>query len=382
MFSFFTFARACAVTGGLLIAASDVSASAAPVSYQDMLISPTGNLLSAVSRSEGKDTLVILDRGTFKPRHIEAFPEDAQIKKHVWATKSRLIVEFERSGGHGNVPPTYSELFALEADGSKKLLLYGINAGERQTGSHIKKREFARANPEILSTLPGDPDNILISYQPWGSPGIWDERKKVITKINILTGRTSNFSLEAPHFQAKTLTTADGSVKFTYGSDDNGSRNGYVRDGSEWQLFDLGNAGKARPVAVSGNTLFVLKDTDNVNGMDVLSSYSLSTGEEQRIYGGKEAQISTVLTPLVSGTPFGLVLEGTPKSYVFLKSETEEKSAFKDLLSEFSGYEFNILSADNDRAVWTVSLKLDDGKQRFYLYDSERAELKLILADQ
>ncbi|SDJ68145.1 hypothetical protein [Microbulbifer yueqingensis] len=376
------YARSLVVFGTIFLFAFCLPVSAASVRYQDMLISPDGEYLSAVSHSDGSDTLVILNRDTFKPNHVEAFPEDARIIRHVWATDSRLIVEFERSGGHGAIPPTYTELFALDADGGRKLLLYGINAGERQTGSHIKKREFARANPEILSILPDDKNNILIAYQPWGRTGVWEEREKIVTEINILTGRTSNFSLEAPTLGASTLTTSEGKPRFAFGTDETGSANGYVRAGAEWQPFDLGNNRKVTPVAVSDDTLFALKDTDGERGMDALVSYSLATGDEIQLYSSKDAQISTVLKPLDNGVPFGLVLEGNPKSYVFLKGGSPEKTIYKDLLGQLSGYEFRLLSADETQSHWTLSLDLGQGKRRFYLYDSNSAELKLILADQ
>ncbi|MBN8430627.1 hypothetical protein JF535_07165 [Microbulbifer salipaludis] len=362
--------------------ASLSSAVQASVSYRDLTISPDGAKMSVISQSEGRDNLVILEQSNFKPIHMESFPAEIRVLGHYWVTPERLVLQIERSGGQTTRPQTYTELFGVNADGSRSTLLFGINAGERQTGSHIKRRKYMRANVEVVNVLPEEEESILIAYEPWGSEGIWDKRAKIITTLNIYTGRTSNFTIESPSLASELLTTPQGDLKFVTGLSSDGEMQGHVRSENNWISLSKEPTTSFLPLSATSEKLFALKRTMSQSAPDTLVALTLNNQEETWLYTAKDRTIKKAITPLAGGAPFALVLEGTPAAYVFLAGDSKEKEVFKELLAEFSGYDFEILSSDSQKESWTVKVNVDDRDQRFYMYNRAAQELKLILANQ
>ncbi|KUJ83368.1 hypothetical protein AWR36_005755 [Microbulbifer flavimaris] len=338
--------------------------------------------MSVISQSEGRDTLVILDRASFKPAHMESFPAEIRVLSHFWATSERLVIEIERSGGQTTRPQTYTELFGVNADGSRSTLLFGINAGERQTGSHVKRRKFMRANVEVVSLLPEEEDSILIAYEPWGSEGIWDKREKILTTLNIYTGRTSNFTIEAPGLSSQVITTPQGQLKFASGFSSGGKKLRHIRSERNWVPLASKSSSSLLALSATSDKLYALKQAKSQAAPDRLVAVALNGQDETTLYTAKERAIKEALIPVDGGAPFALVLEGTPEAYVFLAGDSKEKQVFKTLLTEFSGYDFEVLSSDNQQESWTLQVNVSDSDQRFYLYDQKAQELQLILANQ
>lgn len=77
-------------------------------------------------------------------------------------------------------------MYAVNADGSKRELIYGYQAGGNTTGTRIKKKEATRGAAEIIDMLPEDDKHILISSTPWSKDRGGYAK---VFKLNVYTGK-------------------------------------------------------------------------------------------------------------------------------------------------------------------------------------------------
>ena len=140
--------------------------------YQNVTISPSGKYLAATVRRGELEGVAILERENLKPVFAHQYGKDFEIFALDWATDETLLISpgIRLPSRTDYVFPT-GEILALNIKNQRSKMLYGYRAGEKQTGSHIKKRENTYASARLVHVLPDKPNYVLIETRPFGLKG-------------------------------------------------------------------------------------------------------------------------------------------------------------------------------------------------------------------
>ncbi|WP_282008293.1 alpha/beta hydrolase family protein [Brevundimonas aveniformis] len=167
-------------SGSRSAVADDVRALVSSPTLGYVSLSPDGTRLAYVVRAGDTQGLLVRDRRTNQVTVLISFtPEASGAGRRFagvhWKNDNRLLIQVlgrraltNRSGGF-TVFPTFTEFFAMNADGSNPVQIEGLG------------REFGHA--EIIHLLPGDPDHVLLQGED-------RDRNLAAALANVQTGET------------------------------------------------------------------------------------------------------------------------------------------------------------------------------------------------
>jgi dipeptidyl aminopeptidase/acylaminoacyl peptidase len=206
--------------------------------YESVTISPGGTYLAITRRHDTHEILTVLTPD-MKLAGQARFGELTDIEHIEWANERRLLVQPTRRfpGFTADKVPT-GEIIGVDVDGKKAELLFGFNAGGKQTGTRVKQRESVNAPARVLARLPNDPENVLIQTYGYGIEGDYNS----VYRMNIYTGALDKV-VTSPVRDGTFVLDFDNRVAFVYGENIAGLTQMFYRapKASEWKLLDTEN---------------------------------------------------------------------------------------------------------------------------------------------
>jgi hypothetical protein len=158
--------------------------------YEQAVISPDGTYLAITRRIDSGQLLNVLRVADMTPVAALSGGRDTEVGRIVWATDERLLIEpMIRYGAEDFAWPS-GEILGINADGTRRAVLFGFRAGEGQTGTHLPQRESERASASIIDVLPDDPDHVLIEARPWSAQG----QSTAAYRMDVFSGRLSHIA--------------------------------------------------------------------------------------------------------------------------------------------------------------------------------------------
>lgn len=357
----------------------DPAALAADYDYHEAKISPDGKHIALIIVAEGKRRLAVVDSKTFASVGGVDFGENQAVGEFHWANEDRLVMEVVEYEPWESEPLYYGELYAVDYDGRRGRLIYGYRAGEKQTGSTIKKKKSVKGWAEIISTLPEDEDYILISSMPQESDGL----VATVHKLNINNGRMSGILATTPAADSKFYADRKGNVRVAIGLNKEYQRRVFIyNDEQEWTELDHSNYGSGfTPLALNdeGSKLFILDDLgQDKNGLFALD---LKTGERKHIYTDENVDIHDIVHSVDKDSVYAMQLEDGYPSYLMFSEKNAEAQMFKQLLGTFQGYRIEITSRDEEGNLWLIKASNDLTAGSFYLLDRTTGQFRLLFSN-
>ena len=190
----------------------------------------------------------MFDVETFKTIGGTNLGEKNEVGPFFWANDERIVILVWQTSVRFEEPSYYGELFAVDYDGGNPEMIYGYRAGQDQAGSRLKKKTHVKGWADIISRLPDDDRNILISYRPWSEGG---EKLATVHKLNIYNGRMSRDLETAPISYARFISDAKGELKFATGTDKEGVQRTYRYVDEDWQEMSNELGSEFYPVALN-----------------------------------------------------------------------------------------------------------------------------------
>jgi len=252
-------------------------------SVGDLEISPDGRYVSMIQPYEGRTALVIYPMGGGDPQLIEPGrrgpDENLEVENHFWAGPERLVIEVEwndyRGASNSNWRDEQRRMISIRPDGSDPQVLFE----SRQDNPNA-----ARNQSRVISTLPDDPDHILVTIRDRETTQ-WVSN---VHKVNVLTGRSVIVGYGGNDTRSWALDNND-NVVIRVDREDDTYRIYHREIGSiEWdQIFTFVRNGRRnviRPIVVldDGKTLYLRSDHEGRQG---IYTYDLTTrGGMQRLF--------------------------------------------------------------------------------------------------
>jgi len=346
--------------------------------YHNAKISPDGEHLAVSVLIGKKRAIVFLERETMKVVGNVRLPGSYQTGNYHWVNNERIVIEPVRKTGWQEQLVYHGELYAANIDGTQSTLIYGYQAGERQTGTRVKKKKSTRGFAEIVDILPDDKKHILISSQPASHNG---EKTARLRRLNVYSGVMKHKSAQAPLPRAKFITNSKGKLTALAGIDEEGMNQVYLRINDKWEHVSKEIVtNNVVPIATdsTGDYLYTL---DNKN-QNTISLFKLGIKDKsyKAIFSDKKVDIEGLVMNTQGNQIYAVRLEDGYASYVILDNSLEEAKIFKNLLKAFPYSRVNITSRTENGDMYIVSVSSDVDAGKIYLFNKKANSMKFLFS--
>lgn len=224
-------------------------------------ISPTGSHIAVSRTFEGERVLVIMSLSPLKITGSLRFQGQEEVGEFYWANDERVVMEIITKRAALEAPVSYGSLYAINVDGSRGKNIFGWSAGERQTGSHIKKAEATYAHATIVDPLVDDKNYIMVSTYPWARD--WETLGDVY-RINVYTGVRKKV-VGLPQVGGRAYTDGKGELLFANGTNRENEYELYIKADVGWTQVTHPILRNALPVGFdhSRGLSYLVADTPN-----------------------------------------------------------------------------------------------------------------------
>ena len=343
----------------------------APPVISDIKISPTGDYLALKIFQDGKHHIQFMARETLVQLGGISFPGRNEVGDYFWVNDERVVVMILEASGSEEAPIYFGELFAANYDGSKSDLIFGYRAGQRQVGSHIRKKDADFAWADIIDVLPDDKRRILISKTSMSRAR---NRTPEAIMLDSYSGVEKRKIKTSPYPKGRFYTDIDGSVRLVSSRKPDGSLHLHTLPDGAKKWIDIPESKYGEyftPIAITDDkkSVHVLDNIDN----DKVGLHKLSLdGENYRsIYSHKNVDITNLVMSTDGRSVNAIRIDDGYPSYLVFSNRGEEGTTLKALLQTFSGESISIRSRSRDGRYWIVWTSTDVDPGSYYLFDSE-----------
>ena len=352
---------------------------AKPAQFLDIKISPDGKYFAATRRAEdGNIQLVVLERDGFKLVSQQHFRGQDSIDEFFWVNKKRLVLSLAREVGALEKPEPTGELYAMDADGKKRLMLTGFRSAAKQP-------ELVR----VIDWLPDDDKMILIASYNWLIESPFAE----VYRLNVDTGRKRRVERAPLRWQEGQpvffIADKKGDVRFATGLDMGQSRDLVSMykptPEAEWQeLFrNKLEDGILIPLQFTEDESAIIALSDINSDTQALVRYELASKKETVLLQHPKVDISPVMG-LNKGNAdevIGGAFEYEAIGAEFL-SDVKDKAFSNNiqmLMDAFPGQAISIRSATANNELLVIGVNSANSATSFYLYDTKKKQASFLL---
>lgn len=347
--------------------------------FIEVKISPTGQYLAATNRVEdGTIQLVVIDRKDMKVISQRHFSGADSIASFDWANKNRLILTLAREIGALEAPMYTGEIFAVDANGKKEVMLTGYRSRARETTAS-----------SIVDFMPEDKNHIMIASWSWFSK----EPHVEFYRLNIISGR--KFRAGTAPIRAikgtmvRALAEKDGFVSLVVGIDPTDiSQNVLLHrteSNSNWREIKRysRNKGDFIPLTFSADNKKVYGISDTNSSTQSISVIDLDSLQETILATHPKVDIRPIFsfrngkTTEIIGTRYEY--DAINSQYFQDVNDTKFSSQLQGLEAAFPGQLVQINSATIDNSLMVVSARSANKIPTFYLYDTKNNKVNFLL---
>lgn len=371
-------ALACALMPRHSVAQVEIGQFVELDSFGNIKLSPTGEYFAMTVPVEDHTGLAIMRRSDGQLTASFRFNKGTHVNGFWWVNDTRVLMSIAESFGSRDDPLATGELYAMDADGSRRELLVGWRVQVEQTGSNIRSgRREEQVAAYLIDPLPDDDQHVLISVRPFTA----DPHTRV-ERMDVYTGRRVRVT-GAPVQRASFVTDNRGQVRFAMGAGtDNISRLYYRADNdSEWTLVNDEHATRRveMPLGFSDDDSIAYLQVEQPEGPDAVVAMDVATGERHQV--ARDAVVDP--QPIYRdgwGAPIGVRYLGGEVRSVFFDEESADARLHRSLEAAFPGHRVDIPSATADGQLKLVLATSDVEPGSFYLFDTVTKGAGFVLA--
>ncbi len=347
-------------------------------SFGTIKLSPTGEYYAMTVQLEAQYGLVIMRRADREVTATFRFSRGTDIHDFWWVNPERVLIAVaENFGSREDALPT-GELYAINADGSRRDLLIGWRVRVEQTGSRlISRKQEGLVAAHLIDTLPGDDRSVLIRVHAIGR-----DPSTVVERMDVYSGRRSRVT-SAPVAWADYVTDNTGTVRFAYGSNtDNVSRT-YLRAGDDapWMLINdqRESGGLVVPLGFSPDDTTAYLQVEHATGPDSIVALDIASGERRELL--RDAVLDPVPVYVdAAGAPIGAYFHGAQPRVAFFDPEAPQARMLRSLQAAFADQTVSVTSATRDGGIRLVRVGSDVDPGSYYEFDSRTKGADFVFA--
>ena len=337
--------------------------------FEQLKISPTGEYLAASAPIDDKTVLVILRRSDLKRMSVVNVASRTQVEDFWWVNDTRVLLTLSEQNGAFDQRYATGEIFGTDVDGKNQSLLVGWRRGEQSVNSRIKarKREFIAG--DMVDTLPGDDDHVLIAVTPLTKG---EEPYTTLDRMHVRSGARTVIA-RAPVRNANFVVDHAGVARFASGAGADLNSKLYYRPGDDaaWELInDESKSGVAvAAMGFSADDKVAYLDSDQPNGPGVINAFDTKTRQQTLVVRDSKVDPAGLMWRADRSTPFAVrYLDGQPRQH-FLVQDAPETRLLKSLQKSFPGQAVEFTGFTRDGNMALVYVYSDRNPGDFYVFD-------------
>lgn len=345
--------------------------------FVDARISPKGTWLAVVSTEDGLRSLTFVRLADRKVvGHLRPGGQQ-MIGDIVWANDERVVAELWERNGTLARPVSYGELVSVKPEGAWMDLIYGWRAGRPQTGSNIRSAAPEHGSAEVIDTLRGDAQEVVVAITGW--EGVGDARVRV-ARLDVYSGRKTELA-ESPLLNSSYLTDERHEPRVAFSLDANAKLQMVFRgDDRTWRPLGqlAGVTPTSRPIRyrAASRTLEVVDGVPNGFG---IFEVSLDTGERKQLAFSKLVPPSGFLRERPTGRLLAVESEPDLPEWQVLDESHPVARVLAGLLDAHPGAHVRLLSRTEDQALAVAYVYSDRDPGRLLLVDVAKNSAELLL---
>ena len=353
--------------------------------FSQVEVSPSGKYISAMLRRDDRNTLVILDRKTGTPIEGKSIRYDEKDNMEIaggqWLTGD--IYLYSVFIEDGKYRPGYGgDMFLLHMDKSVNERIWSWR------GNFLKGRggEKTFGSLSIISVLPNDKDNILVSLYPWKrrDGGV----RPIIYRMQLTTGNFSKVTV-GPGRGAQIMSNIDGSMLGSIVPTPNLGSDYYYydrsADNSEWKSISIDFPGKFKALKMSndGESLYGLTQLeDGINAGQHLVQMSTKTGDYESVFDFGFVSQLIVSFDREDGHPiYARWVDDKPEIKVFKKNHNRAK-VLAGFAKGFPGFLVSPTGGDDANNNLTFHVGSPGIRGEYYIWEKETGSARYLFSQQ
>jgi dipeptidyl aminopeptidase/acylaminoacyl peptidase len=363
-------------------AAADTADFVRGAEFAEVTLSPDGRYLAALAPRPGQpqqNMLVILDAATGKPLRTMNSGSYRLISGYTWTGQNRIVGTVAMQLDGLDTPVPTGELYAINADGSRPINLFGYQASEN-SDSGIGQRQKRDAAAAVISTELADPGHILIATRPFSRDR--DGTFTDIETLDVISGSTRRIG-GSPARDARLIADHTGTVRAAHASEDGITTRLWTKadDRAPWQLRnDPATSGITLiPIGFNRDNGKLYVEGSQPDGPDAIELLDMASGKLARLYRGQFADPAGLLPTADGKDYYAVITADGAKGLHYLDGNSLEARLNRMLAPSFPGRlaYLSSFSADGKRAVVTVESDRNPGDYYLLDLDTHRASYLL-----
>ncbi len=356
----------------------------------DVKISPEGNYLGIVLTKGNDRTLITLDTQSMENIGGVNFGRLQDVGNFFWSAEDRLIVEILHRTEWDHNRKFLGELYASDADGGHGEMIYGYRAGQKQVGSARKKRKSIYGWARLVSTLPNERNDILISSTelPYGSELMTNKQKRelidvdqlreqysTVHKLNVIDGKLGPVLARSPAPNS-TFYEVNSTIQYAIGDGSSSQKTAFKFVDGDWTPISLAKDSNAKPIGFDKrmSTLYFQSAADQ-NGDVCFYTKNLATSEEALLEC--ELDPSSVVYSSNNVTPLAARTSNTDAMMYFTESDNEV-SILRSIEELFPSGKLSVTSLTTS-GNYAVIKRENEAALEFYLLNAKDSQISRIL---
>lgn len=345
--------------------------------FTKMAISPGGQYLAVRMPVDDTVIVVVIDRtSNERTATIRARGENV-IDEFWWVNETRLVASVAEQWGGVDHPQPNGELYAINADGSDSMQLFGYR-GAQQTGSRARRGGEARyASAFVIDTIPDDRRHILVQTFDWRNS---QKAPPAVEMLDVYTGKTRRVGV-GPKAQAGFIADHNGKVRVATASTDALDTVMYLREGEdgEWRVFnDPARSGTTIvPLMFTRDNQSVYATVSRPGKPSALHRIKLADGAKTLLYEGGADPGELLLTPDRKDA-YGVVTHDGRTAFKVFDPESPDARLALAVQQAFPGQVALLGSFALDGKHALVHVSSDRNPGDYYLFDTEKKNAEYI----
>lgn len=310
-----------------------------------------------------KKRLVVLRMSDRKPVSVVRFPGDESVDELFWDNDERLIVRTSTQLGWDARPAPNPNIYAVNADGSKKVVIYGPDV---MGGANKTKKTKADSVPGgIIDTLPEDDQHVMVM-----------KATGEMVKVNTITAAQSIVS-RMPNDGYSVVLDAAKKPRYTSGIAEFGDQLVFAMTDSGWNRIAEAQPMQASwwPVAMHEDDKRVYIATELLGPTVATAIWDPVADKVEPIYRNDIVDHSIIWS---NDRKIVLGFQAQPgyPEYVITNTEHPEAKLWRQMIASFPQQSVNVLDVTRDGGKALISVSSATNPGDYYLFDiaSQRAE--------
>lgn len=349
------FAFICAGTARAAVSFTDL---ARHPQYQEVKISPDGQYIAVTAVMKGRTDLMVIHLSDLKGFTLVQY-DIADITDFWWVSSTRLLYTQGVHDSNYDAPLADGQLYAVNADGSGRDLLYGYGSVHPYYGP-----------AELIATIPDDPQHVLVAVPGSATrDGVFE----IAEKMDVNNGRLEKL-VTAPVRNASFVADHKGNIRFASAEDNDGHIQVYQRPANgDWQLMPEASASRDWPIGFNEADTLAYFECNVPAGFGICT-WDPESGNMNTVWSNPRVTATGLANGPVESRYVGVNFDDGRPGIALFDPKSPDAQLLISLMQQLQGESVQFVSSTRDGTKAIVFAAADTDAGTFYLFDRAAAK--------